>query len=171
MDKVRGFLTGIVFAAIAVGFAWAVPGAMTVSDVAPETTTTRIEKIKEPKPEKTKEPDSEETEAPEQEQAEGEDNHGDAVSTAAHCKLKSRAQGELVSAIAQDKDATVADAEAACAAAQAAQAAEGSERGHGKNGNKGKSEDHKPDDAGSEGSDGGPPADPGSQGNGKGGKP
>lgn len=170
MDKVRGFLTGIVFAAIAVGFAWAVPGAMTVSDVAPETSTTHVEKTKEPKPEKTKQPDADETEAPEQEEAVGEDNHGDAVSTAAHCKLKSRAQGELVSAIAQDKDATVADAEAACAAALAAQASEGSQRGHGKNGNKGKSEDHKPDDDGA-GSEGGPPADPGSQGNGKGGKP
>jgi hypothetical protein len=51
------------------------------------------------------------------------DNHGAAVSTAAHCDLPGSAHGELVSSIAHDKEATVADAQAACAAAQAAAAA------------------------------------------------
>ncbi|MGH2748055.1 MAG: hypothetical protein ACRDKB_09050 [Actinomycetota bacterium] len=42
------------------------------------------------------------------------DNHGKVVSTAAHCPIKGRAHGMLVSEIARDKDATVADAEQAC---------------------------------------------------------
>ena len=50
------------------------------------------------------------------------DNHGKAVSTAAHCAVKGRAHGELVRSIAQDKDATVAEAQAACDAAVAAAA-------------------------------------------------
>jgi hypothetical protein len=49
------------------------------------------------------------------------DNHGAAVSTAAHCPIKGREHGELVRSIAHDKDATVADAKAACEAALAAQ--------------------------------------------------
>jgi hypothetical protein len=44
-------------------------------------------------------------------------NHGAAVSTAAHCPIKGQAHGKLVSSIAKNKAATVADAEAACAAA------------------------------------------------------
>lgn len=47
------------------------------------------------------------------------ENHGAAVSTAAHCPIKGRAHGVLVSGIAQDKDATVEDAQAACDAALA----------------------------------------------------
>lgn len=45
------------------------------------------------------------------------DNHGSVVSVAAHCPVTGRAHGQLVSSIAKDKQATVADAEAACAAA------------------------------------------------------
>ena len=52
----------------------------------------------------------------------GAENHGKAVSTAAHCDVKGRAHGELVRSIAQDKDATVAEAQAACDAAIAAAA-------------------------------------------------
>ena len=51
------------------------------------------------------------------------ENHGKAVSTAAHCDLKGRAKGQLVSSIARDKSATAATAQAACDAAMAAQAA------------------------------------------------
>ena len=53
----------------------------------------------------------------------GAENHGKVVSTAAHCDVKGRAHGELVRSIAKDKDATVADAQAACEAAMAAAAA------------------------------------------------
>lgn len=52
------------------------------------------------------------------------DNHGKAVSTAAHCDLKGRAKGQLVSSVARDKSATVETAQAACDAAIAAAAAE-----------------------------------------------
>jgi hypothetical protein len=44
----------------------------------------------------------------------GEDNHGKVVSIAAHCPIKGRAHGELVSGIARDEGATVEDAEQAC---------------------------------------------------------
>ena len=54
---------------------------------------------------------------------EGVENHGKAVSTAAHCAIKGRAHGELVRSVAQDKDATVESAQAACDAALAAAAA------------------------------------------------
>ena len=50
------------------------------------------------------------------------DNHGKAVSTAAHCDLKGRAKGQLVSSVARDKSATVESAQAACDAAVAAAA-------------------------------------------------
>jgi hypothetical protein len=51
------------------------------------------------------------------------ENHGKAVSTAAHCDLKGRAKGQLVSSVARDKSATAATAQAACDAAIAAQEA------------------------------------------------
>jgi len=51
------------------------------------------------------------------------ENHGKAVSTAAHCDLKGRAKGQLVSSIARDKSATATTAQAACDAAIAAQEA------------------------------------------------
>lgn len=50
------------------------------------------------------------------------DNHGKAVSTAAHCDLKGRAKGQLVNSVARDKSATVESAQAACDAAIAATA-------------------------------------------------
>jgi hypothetical protein len=77
-------------------------------------------------------PTPEPTEEPEDDGEDGEhkaDNHGKAVSTAAHCDIKGKAHGELVRSIAKDKDATVADAEAACAAALAAQEASESTEG------------------------------------------
>ncbi|MGH3116865.1 MAG: hypothetical protein ACRDQ2_07070 [Gaiellales bacterium] len=70
------------------------------------------------------------------------ENHGRAVSTAAHCPLKGRAHGELVRSIARDKDATVEEAQAACdAALEAAAASEASSDaspGHGKGHGNGK---------------------------------
>lgn len=80
------------------------------------------------------------------------ENHGAAVSTAAHCDLDGKAHGQFVRSIAHDKDATVAEVEAACAAAQAATAtAEDSDdvthgRGHAKL-PKAKHDDDDPDEA------------------------
>jgi len=51
--------------------------------------------------------------------AEHPENHGKAVSTAAHCDLKGRAKGALVSSVARDKSATAESAQAACDAAVA----------------------------------------------------
>lgn len=71
-----------------------------------------------PKQKKTKAKD----EAGDEGGTERAENHGAAVSTAAHCELEGKAHGEFVRSIAHDKDATVAEVEAACAAAQAAAA-------------------------------------------------
>ena len=71
------------------------------------------------------------------------ENHGAAVSTAAHCDLDGKAHGEFVRSIAHDKDATVAEVEAACDAAKASAATAGATDGtvkHGaSNGKSGKS--------------------------------
>ena len=48
------------------------------------------------------------------------DNHGQVVKIVAHCDVKGRAHGALVSSIARDKDATVEEAEKACEEAMAA---------------------------------------------------
>lgn len=75
--------------------------------------------------------DGEDEEAEDDDEGEGSeagrpDNHGKAVSTAAHCEgLQGRARGALVSSVARDKSATVESAEAACAAALAEQEAAG----------------------------------------------
>lgn len=47
------------------------------------------------------------------------DNHGQVVKIAAHCDVKGRAHGALVSSIARDKDVTAEDAEKACEEAMA----------------------------------------------------
>ena len=88
------------------------------------------------------------------------ENHGQVVRVAAHCPIKGSAHGVLVSSIARDKDATVADAEAACEEALAA--AEGSgERVKGAKPDKApKDKGGKPDHAGK----GNPHADDGSDG-------
>ena len=73
--------------------------------------------------------DGEEPNDPADEEENGEDgdgnggsttNHGSAVRVAAHCDVHGRAHGELVRSVAQDKDATVASAEQACADALSA---------------------------------------------------
>ena len=147
--KLRGILLGIVFAAVAVGFAAAMPGAMRASDVGPDehaaanAQTPKPDKTKEPKPEKT---EAEDTEEEAETENGSEDNHGAVVSAVAKCDVKGRWHGEAVRSIAQNKDATLADAEAACAAAQAAAAAAGDT--HGKSA-AAKAKSHgKPDDAG-----------------------
>lgn len=121
-----GLVLGLALAVLAAGFAYAMPRMKNVSaDGDPAVI------VATPTPTPTETPFVEPTAAPKEEEAEETDedgdakpaNHGKAVSTAAHCDIKGRTHGELVRSIARDKDATVADAEAACAAALAAQAA------------------------------------------------
>jgi hypothetical protein len=90
------------------------------------------------------------------------DSHGGAVRVAAHCDVKGRAHGELVSSIARDHDATVADAEAACADALAEADTESATDVHGPSGTHGgpdqTGEGHGPPDhssAGDQGNSGG----------------
>lgn len=129
--KIRGLLGGIVFAATLVTFAAAMPGAMSASEVEPPQDTIELIEAKEPaastakakppKPEKAAKP--ERAEEPEVEGDGSEDDaegHGAVVSAVAKCDVKGRWHGEAVRSIARNKDATVADAEAACTAAKAA---------------------------------------------------
>ncbi len=129
--QVRAFAMGVAFAAVAVGFAYAVPQtirmtAQTVPDTEPEVEVVQndaeLQPVEGTQTESGRVPDPDEDEG-DGGASGGRDNHGKVVSTAAHCPVKGRAHGELVSAIAKDKDATVADAEAACEAALAEQAA------------------------------------------------
>lgn len=110
----------VVFTAVAVGFAYAMPAIVNTAARVP----TQLEPVATP----SASTHTQTATVPPVEEEEGDkehpENHGAAVSTAAHCPVKGRAHGELVRSIAQDKDATVADAEAACAAALAAAAAE-----------------------------------------------
>ena len=135
MVKLRGFLLGIVFAAVAVGFAAAMPGAMSVPEV--DTTDESVEerdtaaeadaRRPTPRPDESS-VDSDESRKqkdPSSDDGASRDNHGSAVSAVAKCDVKGRWHGEAVRSIAQNKDATLADAEAACAAAEAAAAAAG----------------------------------------------
>jgi len=122
--KFRGLLLGIVFAAIAVGFAAAMPGAMTVSNGGAEDSIEPTQS-ETPKPagSKVKEAESGEVEGTDLDETSGpEDNHGAVVSIVAHCDVKGRWHGEAVRSIAENQDATAADAEAACEAAKAAAA-------------------------------------------------
>lgn len=129
--KIRGLLLGIVFAATAVGFAAAMPGAMSASDVEPAQDTIELieaggpeaakAKAKPSKPEKAANPDRADEPEVETDGSEDEaDGHGAVVSVVAKCDVKGRWHGEAVRSIARNKDATVADAEAACEAAKAA---------------------------------------------------
>ena len=74
------------------------------------------------------EPEVVEDDAEEGDSGEAE-NHGQVVRVAAHCPIKGKAHGELVRSIAQDKEATVEDAEAACEEAMAAAQAAGDSKG------------------------------------------
>lgn len=120
MAYLKSMLTAVVFTAVAVGFAFAMPAVINTAAQVP----TQVEPLVEPSVLQSHTPTA--TIPPEDEE-DGKDhpeNHGAAVSTAAHCPVKGKAHGELVRSIAQDKDATVAEAEAACEAALAAAAAE-----------------------------------------------
>lgn len=120
MAYLKSALTAIVFTAVAVGFAFAMPAIVTTAARVP----TEPEPVVAASVLPTHTPTA--TVPPEDADDDGEhpENHGAAVSTAAHCPIKGKAHGELVRSIAKDKGATVADVEAACEAALAAAAAE-----------------------------------------------
>ena len=115
--------------------------------VVDETETTEGETTED---ESTDECEVEEAEAESELEPEDDDgeakNHGQVVRVAAHCDVKGKAHGELVRSIAQDKDATKTEAEAACADAVAAAEA-GEDVEHGKPA-KDESSKGKPDHAG-----------------------
>ena len=116
----HGLPVALALVVLAAGFAYAMPNAYTASaeeEGSPETVA--VVASESPTPEPTESPVEVTTEN-DTEGGGGKDNHGAAVSTAAHCDVHGKAHGELVRSIAKDKDATVADAEAACAAAVAA---------------------------------------------------
>lgn len=123
---------------LAAGFAYAMPRAYSTSAEGRGTAEPEVIVATTPTPTPTATatatPDPELTETPDDggaEEGAKTDNHGRAVSTAAHCDIPGKAHGELVRSVAKNKDATVADAEAACAAAIEAQEAAPAEE-HGK---------------------------------------
>jgi hypothetical protein len=159
MLKLRAFLMGVVFAAVAVGFAAAVPHTLrhasdeVASELEEDTATEDVDpEEQEPSESGTNDDSGEEGEV----ELEGNpnDNHGAAVSTAAHCDLEGQAHAELVQEVAHDKEASVADAEALCTAAlaeaEAQEPASGSDS-HGRGHSKAKG----PKDSVSDGSEGG----------------
>ncbi|MGH2747160.1 MAG: hypothetical protein ACRDKB_04480 [Actinomycetota bacterium] len=119
--SIRALAMGAAFSLVAAGFAYAVPRAIL---------TTAEQVIVEEAPIEVTEPIVDDTQEVEIEpigetggksggkggrnDGEAKDNHGAAVSTAARCKLRSRAQGELSSSTARNKDATVESAQDAC---------------------------------------------------------
>lgn len=127
----HSFTVALALTVLAAGFAYAMPRTMlTNAEEDPQqaelvlgpTGSTHTSTASTPKPKKTSDGTDEDGTEGGTERAE---NHGAAVSTAAHCDLDGKAHGEFVRSIAHDKDATVAEVEAACAAAQAAAATAG----------------------------------------------
>lgn len=120
--KGHGLIVMVALAVMTAAFAYAMPG---LQNVSAETEDPSLVVVESPTG-STHTPTADATPAEDEddEAADGKaDNHGKVVSTAAHCDIKGKAHGELVRSIAKDKEATVADAEAACQAAIAAQAA------------------------------------------------
>ena len=125
----HGFILALALAVMAGGFAYAMPKTMLATADAElqqdevvfnPTGSTHTSTATTPKPKKT--PANDETGDEDEGGTQRAENHGAAVSTAAHCDLDGRAHGEFARSIAHDKDATVAEVEAACAAARAAAA-------------------------------------------------
>ena len=122
----HSFTLALALTVFAAGFAYAMPRTVLTNadeDVPQEqelvltpTGSTHTSTATTPKPKKTKVKDETDGDGG----TERAENHGAAVSTAAYCDLEGKAHGEFVRSIAHDKDATVAEVEAACAAAQAA---------------------------------------------------
>jgi hypothetical protein len=134
----HGFTLALALTVLAAGFAYAMPRAMNVNAeeptdgvvLTPTGSTHTLTASPSPTPTESDDDDGDEGRP---------ENHGAAVSTAAHCDLDGKAHGAFVRSIAHDKDATVAEVEAACEAAQAAAATAADSddgathgRGHGK---------------------------------------
>lgn len=112
----RGLFAGVAFGAVALVFAYAVPAAVRSAQPSSDPAVSVRPAVRStPKHTPTATvPDDGDDQRGGSEEAKGSDNHGSAVSVAAHCPLKGAAHGALVRSIAKDKQATVADAEAAC---------------------------------------------------------
>jgi hypothetical protein len=125
MDRrIKAVVMGAAFTVVAVGFAYAVPKAVDTVTEDPALEEVEIEEVEEGEPVEL-EPAEQTDTADAEDAGEHPENHGGAVSTAAHCDLEGKAHTELVQQIAHDKDATIASAEQACAEAVAAQEAAG----------------------------------------------
>jgi hypothetical protein len=111
---------GVAFTAVAVGFAYAVPRA--VESVVTDQVVDQIG-AEDPPPDR-KEPIDVGGGVEGSEGGPG-DNHGAAVSAAAHCDLDGAAHGAFVSEVAKDKDITVEEVEARCEEAVAGQEGHG----------------------------------------------
>ena len=135
-QKIRSVAGGVIFLILCAGGALAMPASFnaepeeetaTVADLPEDLQLDAVDVAVEGETTDVTVPDEEEEDDSEEgDEGGGSDkpeNHGKAVSTAAHCDLKGRAKGQLVSSVARDKSATAASAQAACDAALAAQEA------------------------------------------------
>ena len=131
LTRSHSFTVALALTVLAAGFAYAMPRTvLTNAEEDPQqaelvlsptgSTDTPTATIPTSRPEKTTKDKDETGQDGDDGGTERTENHGAAVSTAAHCDLDGKAHGEFVRSIAHDKDATVAEVEAACAAAQAA---------------------------------------------------
>lgn len=129
-QKIRSVAGGVIFLLLCAGGALAMPAAFNTEPE--EEATTALDQVTDDSQAGSAELQGETTEVTVPDYAEDQDdgddpdvaeeteNHGLAVSTAAHCDLKGRAKGQLVKQIARDKQATVETAQAACDASLAA---------------------------------------------------
>lgn len=130
MKNLKSIAGAIAFMVLWAGAALAMPTNLFSPDEEPSAVADLVEDSEleaievEPTPVTEGDEDSPKEEGDETDETDGEktDNHGKAVSTAAHCDLKGRSKGQLVNSVARDKSATVESAQAACDAAIAAAA-------------------------------------------------
>ena len=122
------FIVALALTVLAAGFAYALPAALTtavddpaVVEVTPTASPTTALPVVYSSPVDESDPVVDEVASDDAaDEASASGDHGVAVSTAAHCGVKGKALRDLVVAIAQHVDATVADAQAGCEAALAA---------------------------------------------------
>lgn len=123
--RLRALTMGVVFTVVAVGFAYAVPRA--VESVVTDQVGDQID-AQDPPPDRNEPIDvggSGEGEGGPGGEGGPKDNHGAAVSAAAHCDLAGAVHGAFVSEVAKDKDITVEEVEARCEEALANQESQG----------------------------------------------
>jgi hypothetical protein len=162
--RLRALTMGVVFTAVAVGFAYAVPRA--VESVVTDQVVDQIG-AEDPPPDRNEPIDVGGSGAGGPDGEGGpQDNHGAAVSAAAHCDLAGAAHGAFESEVAKDKDITVEEVEARCEEAVASQESQGQgrpdkpgkpDRPGKSDGKKGKKEGNGPDGPGKSGGSDEPP--------------